>query len=58
MCMLCLILMVLAEQCFREHCCLSIILLLNKGNYPENLHVVFYSNKQHSFEPFMRLDLV
>ena len=31
---------------------------LDKGDYPENLRVVFCPNKQHSFEPFMCLGLV
>ena len=29
---------------------------LEKWDYPENAHVVFCQNKQHSFEPFMCLD--
>ena len=30
---------------------------LNKGDYPENSHVVFSPNKQRSFEPFVCLNL-
>ena len=38
------------------NCCLSVVLQLDKGHYPENLQVVFCPNKQHSFEPFTCLD--
>ena len=31
---------------------------LDKGDYPENLQVVFYPNKLRSFKPFMCLVLV
>ena len=31
--------------------CLSVILQLDKGDYPENQHFMFCPNKQHSFEP-------
>ena len=40
------------------NCCLSVVLQLDKGDYPENLQVVTCPNKQHSFEPFTCLDLV
>ena len=40
------------------NCCLSVVLQFDKGNYPENLHVVFCPNKQRSFESFMCLDLI
>ena len=36
-------------------CCFSVG---ERGNYPENSHVVFLPNKQRSFEPFICLDLV
>ena len=29
-------------------CCLSVVLSLEKGDYPKNVHVVFGPNKQHS----------
>ena len=50
-------------QCLKEYlspfnCCLSVVLHLDKGDYPEISHVVFCPNKQRSFEPFMCLDLV
>ena len=35
------------------NCCLSVVLWLDKGDYPENSHVVFYLNKQRSFKTFM-----
>ena len=31
------------------NCCLGVVLQLNKGDYPENLHVAFCRNKQRSF---------
>ena len=31
------------------NCCLSVVLQLDKGDYPENLHVEFYPHKQRSF---------
>ena len=31
---------------------------VDKADYPENSRVVFFPNKQRSFEPFMCLDLV
>ena len=34
-------------------CCLSVVLLPDCEDYPENLHVVFCPNKQRSFEPLM-----
>ena len=39
---------------------LSVVLQLNKGDYPENLRLVFCPNKQPSLEPFtcLELDLV
>ena len=40
------------------NCCLSVVLQLEKGDYPENSHVVFCPNKRRSFEPFVCLDLV
>ena len=39
------------------NCCLSVVLLLDKEDYPKNLHVVFCPNKQRYFVPFMCLDL-
>ena len=33
-------------------CCLSVVLYLDKGDYPENLHVVSCPSKQCSFEHF------
>ena len=33
------------------NCCLSVVLLLGTGDYPENSHAVFCPNKQRSFEP-------
>ena len=36
---------------------ISVDFQLDKGEYPENAHVVFCHNKQRSFEPFMCLDL-
>ena len=36
--------------------CVSVVLQSDKGDYPENSHVVFCFNKQLSSEPFMRLD--
>ena len=33
------------------NCCLNVVLQLDKGDYPENSHVVFCPNKQRSFEP-------
>jgi len=30
----------------------------DKGDFPVNSHVVFYPNKQRSFESFMCLDFV
>ena len=36
-------------------CCLSVGLWLNKGDYPENSHVVFCLNKYRSFQPFICL---
>ena len=40
------------------NCCLSVVLQLEKGDYPENLQVVFCPSKYRSFEPFVCLDLV
>ena len=42
------------------NCCLtlSVVSELDKGDYPENSHVVFCPNKQRSFEPFICLDLI
>ena len=37
---------------------LSVVLQLEKGDYPENSCAVFRPNKSHSFEPFMCLDLI
>ena len=39
-------------------CCLSVVLSLDKGDYLENMQVVFCPNKQHSFKPFMCSDLI
>ena len=39
-------------------CCLSVVLYLDKGDYPENSHVVFCPDKLRSFEPFMCLDFI
>ena len=39
------------------NCCLSVVLQLDKGDYPENSHDVFCPNKQH-FESFVCLDLL
>ena len=40
------------------NCYFNVVLQLNKGDYPKNLHVVFCPNKQRYFEPFMHLDFV
>ena len=40
------------------NCCLSVVLQLDKEDYPENLQVVFCPDKQRSLEPFTCLDLV
>ena len=34
-----------------------VIIIIDKADYPEHLHVVFCPNKHDSFEPFMCLDL-
>ena len=34
-------------------CCLSVVLQLDKRDYPEHLLVLSCPNKQHSFEPFV-----
>ena len=39
------------------NCCLSVVLQLDKGDYPEHSHVVFCPDKQRSLEPCMCLDL-
>ena len=39
------------------NCCLSVVLQLDKEDYPENSHIVFCPNKYRYFEPFMCLDL-
>ena len=36
----------------------NIFIKLQKGNLGEKSHVMFSPNKQHSFEPFVCLDLV
>ena len=36
-------------------CCLSVVLYFDKGDCPENVHVVFCPDKQRSFECFMCL---
>ena len=53
-----------ADKCFSStshfppfHCCLSVLLYLNKGHYLKNVHILFCSNKRHSLEPFLCLDL-
>ena len=38
------------------NCCLSVVLYLDEGDYPQNLHVAFWPNKQCSSEPFTCLD--
>ena len=43
---------------FAVNCCLSVVLELNKGDYPENVHVVFCPNKWCSFKPFMYFGFV
>jgi len=40
------------------NCCLSVVLQLEKGAYPKNVHVVYHRNEQHSFSPFMCLDFI
>ena len=40
------------------NCCLSVVLYLDKRDYPENSHAVFCPYKQHSFEPFICLKLL
>ena len=40
------------------NCCLSVVLQVDKEDYPENLHVVLFPNKWRYFESFMCLDLV
>ena len=40
------------------NCCLNVVLWLDKGDYPENSHVVFCPYKQRSFQPFTCLGLV
>ena len=40
------------------NCCVSVVLWLDKEDYPENSNVVFCPNEQRSFEPFMLLGLV
>ena len=40
------------------NCCLSVVLYLDKGDYPNNSCVVVCSNNQRSFEHFKCLDLV
>ena len=39
------------------NCCVSVVLWLDKGDYPDNLQVVFCPDKSRSFESFMCLDL-
>ena len=39
------------------NCCLSVVLKLDKGDYPENSHVVFCPNKQRYFEVLLCVDL-
>ena len=44
----------ISELCFSLfNCCLSVVLQLEKGDYPENSHVVFCPNKQRYSEPFI-----
>ena len=38
------------------NCCSSVVLELDKRDYPEHSHVMFCPNKQRSLEPFMCLD--
>ena len=41
------------------HCCLSVVLRPEEGDFPGNLHCVVYVNiNKRSFESFMCLDLV
>ena len=40
-------------HCSPFNCCLSVVLELDEEDYPENSHVVFYPNKQRSFEPLL-----
>ena len=56
-CFLSSVLNIQRNRCLTDNCCLSVVLLLDKGDYPENSHAVF-CNKYRSFEPFMCLDLV
>ena len=37
---------------------LQVVSQLDKGDYPENSHVVFCPNKQRSFEPFLCWDVL
>ena len=39
-------------------CCLSVVLWLDEGDFPENLHTVCLCLHKRSFEPFCVLDLV
>ena len=46
-------------HCFSSfNCCLNVVLWLDEGDYPENVHAVFCPNKQLYSEPFMCFDLV
>ena len=45
------------SHCSPFNCCLSVVLWLDKGDYPENSHVVFRPNGWLYFEPFMGLGL-
>ena len=38
--------------------CFSVVLQLDKGDYPENAHAGFCPNKKRSFEAFMCLEFV
>ena len=39
------------------NCYLTVVLYLDEGDHPENSHVVFCPNKQHSLERSVCLDL-